>query len=155
MDSKVSPIYSSTLYAGIIIDNNITFGKTSIDEDVVFAINVGHFANEICIDYREGYCVIDREGSLCKTISNEAINDRFLVHAMWNKFLIERGVKLTIPRFEYMMYIMSQMLYKDPKQFIERYRILRKNRYSHYWIVSKILSNVLFTVKIKINKIFD
>ena len=68
---------------------------------------------------------------------------------------MERGVKLTIPRFEYMMYIVSQMLYKDPKQFIERYRILRKNRYSHYWIVSKILSNVLFTVKIKINKIFD
>lgn len=136
----------------IIIDNNITFGKTSIDEDVVFAINVGHFANEICIDYREGYCVIDREGSLCKTISNEAINDRFLVHAMWNKFLMERGVKLTIPRFEYMMYIVSQMLYKDPKQFIERYRILRKNRYSHRWIIEKTLSNIYFTIKIKFKR---
>ena len=137
----------------IIINNNITFGKTSVDEDVVFAINVGHVSNKIFIDIREGYCVIDREGSLCKTTSNEANNDRFSVHSMWNMFLMERGIKLTIPRFEYMMYLMSQMLYKDPKQFIERYRILRTNRYSHYSIIKRIFSNIIVTIKLKIRKI--
>ena len=139
----------------IIIDNNILFGKTIVDEDVVFAINVGYHSNIIYIDYREGYCVTNREGSLCKTTSSKADNDRFYVHSMWNMFLMQNGINLTIPRFEYMMYLMSQMLYKDPKQFIERYRILRKNRYSHYSIIKRIFSNIIVTIKLKIRKIHN
>lgn len=137
----------------IIIDNNILFGKTIVDEDVFFAINVGYHSNIIYIDYREGYCVTNREGSLCKTISSKADNDRFYVHSMWNMFLMQNGINLTIPRFEYMMYKMSQMLYKDPKQFKERYRILRTNRYSHYSIIKRLFSNIIVTIKLKIRKI--
>ena len=47
------------------------------------------------------------------------------------------------------------MLYKDPKQFIERYRILRTNRYSHYSIIKRILSNIIVTIKLKIRKIHN
>ena len=123
----------------IIIDNNILFGKTIVDEDVVFAINVGYHSNIIYIDYREGYCVTNREGSLCKTISSKADNDRFYVHSMWNMFLMQNGINLTIPRFEYMMYKMSQMLYKEPSEFVHRYSILKENHYSHCYIFRKII----------------
>ena len=136
----------------IIIDNNIIFGKTIVDEDVVFAINIGHYSNNTIIDFRKGYCVTDREGSLCKTISNRAENDRFYVHSQWNKFLIEQGTNLTIPRFEYMMYKMSQMLYKEPSEFVHRYRILRENHYSHCYIFRKISSNLLVTLKLKLKR---
>ena len=139
----------------IIINNNIQFGHTKVNQDVVYAINVGDKSKNIIIDKRQGYCVTSRNDSLCKTDTKKTNEERFYVHSMWNMFLKERGIKLTIPRFEYMMYLMSQMLYKDPKQFIERYRILRKNRYSHYSILKKIFSNIFVTIRIKINQIFD
>ena len=137
----------------IIINNNIQFGHTKVNQDVVYAINVGDKSKNIIIDNRQGYCVTSRNDSLCKTDTKKTNEERFLVHSMWNMFLQERGIKLTIPRFEYMMYLMSQMLYKDPKQFIERYRILRTNRYSHYSIIKRIFSNIIVTIKLKIRKI--
>ena len=137
----------------IIINNNIQFGHTKVNQDVVYAINVGDKSKNIIIDNRQGYCVTSRNDSLCKTDTKKTNEERFLVHSMWNMFLQERGIKLTIPRFEYMMYLMSQMLYKDPKQFIERYRILRTNRYSHYSIIKRIFSNIIVTIKLKISKI--
>ena len=136
----------------IIINNNIQFGQTKVNQDVVYAINVGDKSKNIIIDKRQGYCVTSRNDSLCKTDTKKTNEERFYVHSLWNMFLQERGIKLTIPRFEYMMYLMSQMLYKDPKQFIERYRILRNNRYSHYSILKKIFSNIFVTIKIKIRK---
>ena len=139
----------------IIINNNIQFGHTKVNQDVVYAINVGDKSKNIIIDNRQGYCVTSRNDSLCKTDTKKTNEERFLVHSMWNMFLQERGIKLTIPRFEYMMYLMSQMLYKDPKQFIERYRILRTNRYSHYSIIKRILSNIIVTIKLKIRKIHN
>lgn len=137
----------------IIINNNIQFGHTKVNQDVVYAINVGDKSKNIIIDNRQGYCVTSLNDSLCKTDTKKTNEERFLVHSMWNMFLQERGIKLTIPRFEYMMYLMSQMLYKDPKQFIERYRILRTNRYSHYSIIKRIFSNIIVTIKLKIRKI--
>ena len=139
----------------IIINNNIQFGHTKVNQDVVYAINVGDKSKNIIIDNRQGYCVTSRNDSLCKTDTKKTNEERFLVHSMWNMFLQERGIKLTIPRFEYMMYLMSQMLYKDPKQFIERYRILRTNRYSHYSIIKRIFSNIIVTIKLKIRKIHN
>lgn len=135
----------------IIIDNNIQFGHTKVNQDVVYSINVGDKSNKIFIDERQGYCVTSRCDSLCKTDTIKTNEERFFVHSMWNMFLMERGLKLTIPRFEYMMYLMSQMLYKDPNLFINRYRILKQNRYSHFWIARKILSNIISTVKMKVN----
>lgn len=136
----------------MIIDNNIQFGHTKVNQDVVYAINVGDKSTIIFIDKRHGYCVTCRNDSLCKTDTKETNEERFYVHSMWNMFLMKRKLKLTIPRFEYMMYKMSQMLYKEPSEFVHRYQILRENHYSHCYIFRKILSNLLVTLKLKIKR---
>lgn len=131
------------------MDHHIRFGKTVVVQDVVFAVHVGDFSKDICIDEREGYCVTTREGSLGQTDSSEAHDARFYVHAKWNKFLMDRNVAISIPRYEYFIYRMSQALYKSPSDFMKKYRVLRTCGYSHAYIIGKVAKNLKTTFCLK------
>lgn len=136
----------------LIEDNHIRFGHTVVVQDVVFAINVGDKSKKIRIDDRQGYCVTTRDGSLGQTVSLEAHEARFYVHAKWNKFLMDRKIPIRIPRYEYMLYVMSQSLYKKPSVYMMNYRTLKKCGYSHAYILRKTINNILMTLKLKIQR---
>lgn len=137
----------------LIKENNIHFDSTCVNNDVLFSNEIGGYAKNIAIDKRKGYCVTSREGSLCQTDTPEAHSARFYVHAKWNKFLIDRNINISIPRFEYMLYTMSQLLYKSPSLYIKKYKILKDCGYSHYYIIKETIRNICTTIKLKYRKI--
>lgn len=135
----------------IIINNNIRFDETIIDEDVIFSYTIGFYAKKICIDEREGYCVTSRKGSLCQGLSEDKIFCRFIIAAKWAKFLKDNNIQLEIKNFTYMLYNFSRNLYKDKKTFRKQYCALQKINYKKRYIWKIIAKNIWFTIKIKMH----
>ena len=78
----------------LLIDNNITFEPTRIQNDVMFSISAGHFARTVATDPRVAYVVHDREGSVAKQQKVERLVEQTGVQARQNRFFREHGVPI-------------------------------------------------------------
>lgn len=78
----------------LVVDNNIRFDETPINNDTTFSYLVGFHAVKIEIDYRAGYCVTTRNDSISYTLNEEKTLASIAVFARKRKFLLEHGIDI-------------------------------------------------------------
>ena len=77
--------------------------------------------------------------------------DELLVFARWKKFLMTNQPSLQLEKFDYRAYLFTRHLWKDNKLFWEEYRILRKAKLSHFFIIGQIMHYIWKSVSYKLN----
>lgn len=81
----------------LVEKHNIQFDCVLAANDVMFAVRVGYYANQIAADSRETYCATVRDGSLSYTPSQEIRDCRYAVTVDKYRFFSEHGLERMFP----------------------------------------------------------
>ena len=128
-----TPVWSKLIRRSIVVDNGIEFDPTMHSNDVMFAMKSAFYAKKFVADERNIYCVTQREGTLTRNHSADAICVRFTVLGERTRFLKKN---LSYREYAHLIKVMgfyeklqhAKELTPDPDAIKRYVRIYRKYR---------------------------
>lgn len=123
----------------LVKENNIRFESIRYSNDAMFFLQVGCKVNKLTIDPNPIYVVTEREGSLMKTFSNEAVQCRYYASTRVIALLKKYGVEKYHPNLFAYMYAFSKVSVRSVIKyfFVSLYHTPMKYWMSDLWACYK------------------
>lgn len=132
----------------VVQRHKIRFDETPINDDTYFACQVGYYAQNVAIDPHAIYMVTMRSGSLSfKKRSDEIRLACIDVHARYERFLRDHGVKICRRRTMHYNELTVMVIHREWSLFRQGIAVLRKYGFSNsnvicgitWWVKGRVL----------------